>query len=486
MRKTVAILGIPIDDLNTAEALERLEEFIRSGRFHQVATANTDFLIKAHEDPELQTILRAADLVVPDGMPVVMASRWLRAGLRERVTGADLVPALAKLAAAQGYTIFMLGARPEVAAWAKERLESACPGLRIVGCVSPPLASIVEMDNEALLAQIESAKPDILLVAFGNPKQEKWIHMHRHRLHVPVCIGVGGTFDFIAGVVPRAPEWMQRSGLEWLHRLSQNPRRLWKRYGSDFVHFASGMARQLWVMRRGRRSADPRLVDVCVGDCTVVSVAGPLDKSLLPEFQSVADQALNARTHLVLDLQATEEIDSAALGTLLNLPKRAAYVEQEVRLVGLNARLRRVLRVSDADGLLRVYPTVADALQGEVTERLDIGLIKDGRQAVLTLRGRADMEQVPVVEARLGEISDSIRDVDIDLQGVSYVDCGMLTTLRRFAKDRRQREGRVRLAVSEAVRRALARERLNGLFELTDAPLQIALPMETAKMIRDE
>lgn len=482
MRKTVAILGIPIDDLTTEEALERLEQFIQSGRFHQVATANTDFLIKAHGDPELRTILRTADMVVPDGMPVVMASRWLRAGLRERVTGADLVPALAARAAKKGYRLFMLGARPEVAARAKERMEAVNPGLRIVGCVSPPPAHIVEMDNESLLAQVEATKPDILLVAFGNPKQEKWIHMHRHRLRVPVCIGVGGTFDFLAGAQPRAPEWMQRSGLEWLHRLGHDPRRLWRRYSSDLIHFVRGMSLQLWAMRPGRHATAPRIAHVRAGDCTVVSVVGPLDRGLLPEFQTVADRALNAPTHLILDLQAATEMDSAALGTLMNLPKRAAYVEREVRLTGINSRLRRALRAADAEDLLTVYPSLADALRGAALERLDLQLALNGARAVATLRGRADAGQALEVEARLRTIPPSVRQVDLDLRGVTYIDCGMLATIRRFADDRRDSGGQALLVVGEVVARAISREGLNRLFATTDAPRPESVAAETHVM----
>src|SRR5262249_32677262 len=155
-------------------------------------------------------------------------------GLRERVAGSDLVPKLAGIAARQGYRVFMLGGREDVAKKAKEQLEQDHPGLQIVGCVSPPIASIVEMDNEAIIGQIEAAKPDILLVAFGNPKQKKWIHMHRNRLAVPVCVGVGATFDFIAGEFTRAPVWVQRTGMEWFHRLCQDPGRLTKRYAMDF------------------------------------------------------------------------------------------------------------------------------------------------------------------------------------------------------------------------------------------------------------
>lgn len=371
MRKTVGILGIPIDDLDMEEVLERIDEFVRSRRFHQVATANTDFLINALADRELQTILRNADLVVPDGMPLVLASRWLRAGLRERVTGADLIPCLAARAAQKGYRLFMLGGMPEVAARAKERLETENPGLRIVGCVSPPFAPIVEMDNEALLAQIEKAKPDILLVAFGNPKQEKWIYMHRDRLHVPVCIGVGGTFDFIAGATVRAPIWVQRAGLEWLHRLVHNPRRLWKRYLTDILQFSRFIAYQVWVMRRGDSGSMPRLAVARAGECTVVSVRGPLGKRLLDEFQCVADRALNEGAHLILDLQAATMVDSAIVGTLVNLSKRAAYVNCEVRLVGLNGGVRRALRACHMEDLYTVYPTLADALIGNARAGLE-------------------------------------------------------------------------------------------------------------------
>jgi N-acetylglucosaminyldiphosphoundecaprenol N-acetyl-beta-D-mannosaminyltransferase len=326
------------------------------------------------------------------------------------------------------------------------------------------------MDNEALLRQIEAAQPDILLVAFGNPKQEKWIAMHRHRLRVPVCIGVGGTFDFLAGVNARAPQWMQRSGLEWLHRLSQEPRRLWKRYTEDVIHFARLIGLQLWTMRRGGDPGESRILDTRTGDCTIVSVVGPLDERLLPEFQYVADAALNVPTHLILDLQATTALDSAALGTLLNLPKRAAYVEREVRLTGLNRRLRRILKVAETQDLFQTYSAIAEALRGERESRLAATLHCEEASATLCLRGRADAEAVSEVETRLREIPPSIRCVNIDLRAVSYIDSAMLCALRQFAETRRQAGGEARLAVGKAAQEMLARERLERLFTRIDAP----------------
>jgi len=219
-------LGVPVDNVSMEEALGRIEEFIAEGSCHQIATANVDYLVHAKKDSEYQQILCMCDMVVADGMPLVWASRLFGAPLKERVTGSDLVPRLAALSAKKGYGIFLLGATPEVSRRAEERLTSQYPGVRIVGRFSPPMRPLEELDDEEILREIERAAPDILLVAFGSPKQEKWIHRNRARLRVPVCIGVGGTLDFVAGAVPRAPRWMQISGLEWAYRIWAEPRRL--------------------------------------------------------------------------------------------------------------------------------------------------------------------------------------------------------------------------------------------------------------------
>ena len=208
MRKLLIILGIPIDDLTMPEALERLDDFIRigraTGRSHQVATVNADFVVKALDDPELRGILQEADMATADGMPLVWGARLLGVDLAGRVTGADMVPALAERASEKGYRMYLLGAAPGVAARAAEILQARHPALQIVGVASPPYGSILEMDP-AIVNGVRTARPDILLVAFGNPKQEKWISMHSRTLSVPVMIGVGGTLDFIAGVTRRAP-----------------------------------------------------------------------------------------------------------------------------------------------------------------------------------------------------------------------------------------------------------------------------------------
>jgi N-acetylglucosaminyldiphosphoundecaprenol N-acetyl-beta-D-mannosaminyltransferase len=463
MRNPVAILGVPIDDLNTQQVLGRIEEFIHSRRFHQVATANTDFLIQSLEDPELKSILWTADMVVPDGMPIVMASRWLGSPLKERVTGADLVPLIAERSAEKGYTIFMLGGKLENAENARDRMIRENPGLKIVGCLSPPPSHIITMDNEAILTEIEKAAPDILFVAFGNPKQEKWIQMHRDRLKVPVCIGVGGTFDFLAGATSRAPEWIQRSGFEWLHRLCSDPKRLWRRYARDIVHFSRLIVVQLWLMRK-RPVQKAGFVVATIGEYTVLSLTGSLDKSVVQSFQRKANEALDLPSHLILDLQATTDIDSAMLGTLLNLPKRAAFVNKEVRLVGVSNHLNNLFKAAQAESYLQVYETVAAALQGQSEGCLEVNLDQQENTGILSLQGFADSDSLHYLEAKLRQIPACLTRLTIDLRNITFMETSILALLHRFVEAQKQAGVSVQLRTGEFVKRLLAREKLTTAF----------------------
>lgn len=462
MRKTVAILGVPIDDLSQEEVMQRLDEFVASGRFHQVATANTDFLINAQRDPELMTILRTADMVVPDGMPLVVASRWLRSGLRERVTGADLVPNLAKRAAEKGYRVFLLGGKPEVAKTAAERLAAQNPGLQIVGCVSPPVKHVVEMDHEVLLAEIEAARPDILFVAFGNPKQEKWIHLNRSRLAVPVCIGIGGTFDFLAGHIRRAPAWMQSSGLEWLYRLLQEPKRLWKRYSTDVVHFSRLIVAQLWTTRAGRA---PLVLEVeNAGNFAVLSAAGALGAKDLETFQHLADGALNSGRDLILDLQSTETIDSAVLGTMINLPKRAAYAGRRFRIVGAKGAAQSALVAAGVSAVAEVCGTFAQAVASGPAPEGRLEARVEERRLAVRIEGRADHRLAERLRACLQDSMAVGRPIFVDTSAATHVDCAVLRELR-IARDAANNGGfEFSVRLGSVFRETLRREGLSGLF----------------------
>jgi N-acetylglucosaminyldiphosphoundecaprenol N-acetyl-beta-D-mannosaminyltransferase len=344
-RELIVILGIPVDNLNLAETLDRLEEFVIAGRAnkkgYQVATVNADFVVRAARDPELRTILQEADLATADGMPLVWAARLLGASLKGRVAGSDFVPAFIERAANKDFSVFLLGAKPQVAAKAAQNLQERFPGLKIAGVISPPVSSILEM-NSSIIDEIKAAKPDVLLVAFGNPKQEKWISMYGRQLQVPVMIGVGGTLDFIAGNLRRAPEWMQRSGLEWLFRLLQEPRRLWRRYVVDLIVFSFYFARQWMAMRRKafQKKLIPNIHLVKVNDTAVINVEGFLTIENLPVFQSIAAQAMSTTSFLILNLDKTDFMDSSAIGALISLARQVRDAEGELFLAGVSARIQ--------------------------------------------------------------------------------------------------------------------------------------------------
>jgi exopolysaccharide biosynthesis WecB/TagA/CpsF family protein len=235
--------------------MDRIESMIIEGGAHYVVTPNVDFLVKARRDPELHRILGKADLVLCDGKPLVWASRWLGNPLPCRVAGSDLIPSLLARASERGWRIFLLGGAAGVAAEASRRIGADFPLLPPVGHHSPPLSNLDDMDGAEIAERVRAEKPDILLVCFGCPKQEKWISRNLGVLRVPVMIGAGGTVDFLAGRLARAPLWMRRSGTEWLFRLLQEPGRLAMRYADDLVSFAPAIVAQRLRPPYGKRVA---------------------------------------------------------------------------------------------------------------------------------------------------------------------------------------------------------------------------------------
>ena len=203
-------------------ALARVERFVEEGGLHLVATVNPEFVMRAQNDRDFARILDSADLCLPDGVGVVWAARRAGCPQREPVAGSDMLPLLAELCARRGYRLFLLGAGPGVADERASQLRSTHPTLEVAAHAGTPDAS---GDPESL-ALIHRHRTQVLLVAYGAPKQEAWIDRLRSRLDVAVAIGVGGAFDYATGRVPRAPAWMRRAGLEWLHRLVRQPWRI--------------------------------------------------------------------------------------------------------------------------------------------------------------------------------------------------------------------------------------------------------------------
>lgn len=360
----LGISGVPLDNLSMQGALNRIEEFIDSGGTHQVATANVDFLVNATRDLEYRRILCQCDLVLPDGMPVVWASHLLGAPLRERVTGADLVPRLARLSSEKGYRIFLLGATPTVCEVAARRMETLAPGVRVVGNLSPPIRPLDQFDNAPILEAIRRAKPDILLVAFGSPKQEKWISRNRNLLNVPVAIGIGGSLDFLASSVKRAPSWMQTSGLEWIHRIWMEPRRLGPRYLGDAVWLMRYLPVELLTSFSGRlRYQELRLSLDIVDAVRIVRVGGSMAGSALVGLGEVFSTAAASGGPVVLDLAETSHIGADGLWALAGLIRKACERNCELWLAGLSPPLRRTLRASHFEGVIRSAVSVLEAVR---------------------------------------------------------------------------------------------------------------------------
>ncbi len=227
-RERIKLLDTWIDRISIADASERVHEFVCSGVPNHIVTVNLDFLRLSKLDRSFRDIVNDSAMVVADGMPLVWASRRTGSPLPGRIAGVDLAVECARLAADHGYRMFLLGAAPGVAAAAADVLRSQFPGLAVAGTHAPS-ALDDEADAETIRI-IKAASPDILLVAFGAPKQEKWISKYKDVLQVPVLMGVGGSFDILSGRVNRAPGWMQQSGMEWFFRFLEEPGRLWRRY----------------------------------------------------------------------------------------------------------------------------------------------------------------------------------------------------------------------------------------------------------------
>ncbi|WP_346354226.1 WecB/TagA/CpsF family glycosyltransferase [Azotosporobacter soli] len=220
------VLNVGVDRLSMKQAVQRAENIIRGLEpAGIVVTANAEMVMLAQKDADFAAIMRNAALVVPDGAGVVWAAKYLGMPLTERVAGYDLTQQLLARAAASGYRVFFLGAGPDVANQAKAAAESRYPGINVVGTQDGFFTS---QEEGPLIRRIAELKPDILFVALGVPRQEKWLTRHFSELTTPLCIGVGGTFDVMAGRVKRAPVWMQRAGLEWLFRLLCQPERLFR------------------------------------------------------------------------------------------------------------------------------------------------------------------------------------------------------------------------------------------------------------------
>jgi N-acetylglucosaminyldiphosphoundecaprenol N-acetyl-beta-D-mannosaminyltransferase len=228
---SVNILSVNIFLGNLDETIARFEEAIDCEKKLRACVTPVNCVLWAYKNKKLRQIYNSSDMNLSDGVPLLWASRLLGKPIRGRVTGLDLLPAFAKTAARKNYSFFLMGAKEGVAEQLALSLQKEYQGLRIVGTYSPPFAeTFSEEENRKIIALINEAKPDVLWISLTAPKQDYWIADHLKDLNVHVALGVGGAFEVTAGIIKRAPVWMQKNGLEWLFRFLQEPRRLFKRY----------------------------------------------------------------------------------------------------------------------------------------------------------------------------------------------------------------------------------------------------------------
>jgi N-acetylglucosaminyldiphosphoundecaprenol N-acetyl-beta-D-mannosaminyltransferase len=483
----IAILGVPFDNVSTAETIAAIDRMVASRQPHYLVTANVDFLVQAQEDVELRRILFDAHLVLCDGTPLVWASRLLGNPLLERVAGADLVPLLLRVAAEKGYRIFFLGATEESCTQAVNRLQKLHPKLIIADHYSPPFNKLLEMDHDEIKRRILAAKPDLLFVSFGCPKQEKWIAMHYRSLGVPVSAGVGATIDFLAGTVKRAPVWMQRVGMEWIYRLAQEPRRLFKRYFKDLWVFGWKILGQLWQLqlrqiastnRTSSRTTSPaeRGIEPTLnenpnaresvtlspgvrGNLTftdspppeaqndrnyqLIKVPKRLDLATVCDEARLLEPAFNDNRHCLLEMSHVQFIDSTGVGLLIRLQKKIRANGRQLVLLAPTAMVRRALELMRLQNFFDTSPDLPSAqalIAARMREQTDaVQLRTPAAENPVRWQGEITAANAQEVWARTEAHINARqhRDLTIDMSAVRFMDStglGMMVRARKLAQ----------------------------------------------------
>jgi len=479
---SLSILGVPFDNVTTDQTLETISRMIASRKPHYIATANVDFTALAMYDEELRRILLDAHLVVCDGMPLVWASRWLGNALPERVAGSDLVPKLLAIAEEKNWSVYFLGGQKEVALKAIEKVRERHPKLKIAGVMSPPFKPLHEMDHATICADIHAADPDLLFVSFGCPKQEKWIAMNYQHAGAPVTIGVGATIDFLAGRMKRAPRWMQVTGLEWLYRLLQEPRRLFKRYATDFAVFGWTIARQWWLTRGGKSSSSssstPAAVIPTKSKTEAVRISSVVEL-FCPERLDAAEVRVIEQAWMsslegledgvIIDCSGTQFIDSTGLGLLMRMQKRCRQSGKHLVLSSTSPAVLKLLQMTRLNSLFTQVTGREDALNKILNASPPVSLSSAKAMPLqLSWSGAVTTNGVEGLwRGALGVIqnaADTRNPVVIDLKDVQLMDIGGLGLMARLKEHATSRQIHLRFTnASPVVHESLCHEHMEYL-----------------------
>ncbi len=466
-QQKIGLFGIEVSCLTMPETissiLAMISQYRQNLKPNYVATLNVDFLVKAHSwmssksrNPELLHVLKQADLVTIDGMPLVWLSCLLGSSVKHRITGVDLLPQLSEVLSKEQKAVFLLGGNEKTLKLCMLYLQALYPGLRIVGAIHPKIVTegeLLESSDERdrlIIEQINQAAPDVLFLNLGNPKQELWYDRIHQHLKVPVSIGVGGTFDLLAGMIPRAPVWMQKWGMEWIYRLIQEPKRLGKRYLIDIIkfpwmaiplilyHYYSWLSYKLFSLEKKGNGKKFLLFISSNQTLTVVQIPSRLSKGAAEELKSRFND-LFSHGAVVFDFKDTRHIDLEGVAFLLEAGKRAVQEKRPLFILGLSKKMRCLLKFHRSWDFLAL--SVCESPQ-DVFARLNLSqdtffdaVQQEHQHVVISFFGYLDNNQN--YELYLKRITPILyqKECIIDLTYCTYIDSvgiGFLLKLKKF------------------------------------------------------
>ena len=427
-RVPLAILGVPFDNVTTGETLELVGEMIAAGQPHYGAIVSVDFIVQTVEDVELRRILFDAHLVLANGRPIVWASKLLGNPLPERVAGAVLIPQLLALAEKQGWKVFLLGGTEQGIAAAAEKARARHPQLRLVGAYAPPPKPLLEMNHADILRRIREVKPDILLVAFGFPQQEKWINMHYRDTGVPFSLGVGETVDFLDGAFQHRKKW--RAG----------------RGANNLRAFILPVLKQWWRLRTKKPAltgVEPEVMPDTSGN---FSIQSPVRLGAT-EVQAVRAEWLRAveNGHVILDLSQTLFTDSTGIGLLIRLRKRARELGHQFFLIAPPPPVEAALKMMKLDEFFSIQTSQAGArFLIENLARAPL-VASSVQEKELHIRWNGEVTALNAIEVGAYTESELTQaapgsTVVIDLSRVGFMDSTGIGLLLRFKKNFKRRD----------------------------------------------
>jgi len=413
-RPPIAILGVPFDNIDLPEMLALVEDMITSGRPHYATTVGVDFLTAALEDVELRRILFDAHLVVAEDKTVVWASKILGNPLPGSVTVPNLIPQLLKLAEQKGWRVFLLGGDEAVA----QKIRARHPQLQLVGTYLPPDQPLLEMDNADIRRRLHAAKPDILLVAMGSPKQEKWINMNYREAGVPFVMGAGTTFNFLTG--------------------ESKPVR---QPGRQFSKFIRAVIRQWWRLR-AKKSAmpvtGPNVLPDPYGNL-VIQAPARLDAAETQTSQAEWMRAVE-NSHVLFDLADTVFVDSTGIGMLIRLRRRARELGWQFFLIAPRPQVMAALKMMKLDEFFTIQASLSGARLIMETAVGAAAVTSGIQETELQIRWNGEVTALNAVElgayteSELAQVTPGMT-VAIDLSRVTFVDSTGIGLMVRFKKN---------------------------------------------------